>query len=237
MISEGDILESSCLQVDLIYIDPPFFTQRNFGDFEDRWDSMETYLEYVTSRISAGWDLLNDNGNFLLHVDYRTAHKYREWFEQNLPQATLQNEIIWKYNSGGASKRRLSRKHDTILWYTKGDQYTFNAIREPYPRNYGDRPGFNPDGKLLSDVWTDIGIMSTTSKERVYSTQKPLELLKRCVLLFSNEGDTVLDFFAGSGTTGVAARLLNRNYVLMDINPEAVEIAKSRISGLQELGL
>lgn len=79
--------------------------------------------------------------------------------------------------------------------------------------------------------------MSTTSKERVYSTQKPLELLKRCVLLFSNEGDTVLDFFAGSGTTGVAARLLNRNYVLMDINPEAVEIAKSRISGLQELGL
>ena len=116
-------------------------------------------------------------------------------------------------------------------WYTKsGADYTFNVVREPYPYEYSGK-GFHPEGKMLSDVWTDIPIISTTGLERVgYATQKPLKLLERIIHIFSNPGDLVLDFYAGSGTTGVAAQGLGRSAILIDKNPEAVAKAEIRLS-------
>jgi site-specific DNA-methyltransferase (adenine-specific) len=146
------------------------------------------------------------------------------------------NEIVWAYRSGGASKRHLSRKHDTLLWYAKGDGYTFNPQRVPYaPGTDVSRPGFHPDGKLMTDVW-DISFISTSSHERTgWPTQKPVTLLSRVVELFSNRGDVVLDPFCGSGTTGVAAKRLGRGSVLLDVNPDATALAGERVWGEKEI--
>lgn len=215
--------------VDLIYIDPPFATQRDFGEYSDKWESAKDCARSTFTNIVRSLEFLKPSGNLLIHVDYRTSHFLRAWID-DVWGMTFQNEIIWKYNSGGASKRRLARKHDTILWYSyTTDCYTFNEVREPYPHKYtGEK--FHPDGKLLSDVWTDISFLSTTSTERTgYPTQKPVKLLERLIYIFSNEGDTVLDFYCGSGTTGVAAKNLGRDAILFDINETAVAIAKQRI--------
>ena len=169
----------------------------------------------------------------LVHVDWRASHYIKLSMDrmEQFGYGNFKNEIVWKYNSGGASKRHLSRKHDTILWYVKGDgDYTFNILREPYatPDTEG-RPGFHPDGRMLTDVW-DIPFLSTTSGERTgYPTQKPLKLLERVVEVFSNPGDTVLDGFCGSGTTGLAAKRLGRNSILVDAGGEAVKVSKKRI--------
>jgi site-specific DNA-methyltransferase (adenine-specific) len=225
-------------EIDLIYIDPPFATGRNFGEYDDSLSPEETVWN-VLDLLSLAWEKLKTGGNVIIHVDWRTAHLYRFFIEEHLdgftlPNSILQNEIIWKYNSGGASKKHLSRKHDNLLWYTKGDGYTFNVMREPYPHNYGDRPGFHPEGKMLADVW-EIPFISTSAKERCgYPTQKPLALLERVIEIFSNENDLVLDFFAGSGTTGVAARKLQRDFILIDVNPEATRITEERIQNLYD---
>lgn len=235
-IRKGDIIDMKgefTNSVDLVYVDPPFFTQKNHGDFDDRWDSLDEYVNALMWRIYHGWDALRPGGNLLVHLDWHAVHYVKVKLDilmQDEP-GEFQNEIIWKYNSGGASKRRLSRKHDNILWYTKnGAEYTYNVMREPYPHAYkGD--AFHPDGKMLSDVWTDIPFIGTSSKERVgYATQKPVKLLERIIALFSNPGDTVLDFYCGSGTTGVAAQNLGRNALLIDKNPEAIRLAHARLS-------
>jgi len=110
-------------------------------------------------------------------------------------------------------------------------------MREPYPRDYGDRPGFHPDGRIMNDWW-QIGILSTTAKERTgYPTQKPLQLLERLIQAYTNEGDTVLDYYCGSGTTGVAAKALGRNYILVDKNQTAIDTANERLKtkGFEEI--
>lgn len=230
----GDILDlgENLPTVDMIYIDPPFYTQREFKNFSDRWTDLDEYLDELLRRVEVGWKLLKPGGNLLVHLDWRVVHHVRIRLDSIPGDAgEFQNEIIWKYNSGGASKARLARKHDTILWYTKsGADYTFNVVREPYPYEYSGK-GFHPEGKMLSDVWTDIPIISTTGLERVgYATQKPLKLLERIIHIFSNPGDLVLDFYAGSGTTGVAAQGLGRSAILIDKNPEAVAKAEIRLS-------
>lgn len=237
-IIQGDITDMKgefSNSVEMVYVDPPFFTQKSHGDFDDRWDDIEQYVNDVTWHIAHGVDALKPGGNLLVHLDWHAVHHVKVALDlmakSHTSAAEFQNEIIWKYNSGGASKRRLSRKHDTILWYTKnGAEYTFNPIREPYPHAYKGA-AFHPDGKLLSDVWTDIGFIGTSSSERVgYATQKPVKLLERLLSLFSNPGDTVMDFYCGSGTTGVAAHNLGRNAILIDKNPDAIRLANARLS-------
>lgn len=236
-ILQGDIIDmkGEIPQVDMVYVDPPFYTQKNHGDFDDRWDTMEQYVNALTWRILHGWHALKPGGNLLVHLDWHAVHYVKVQLDLMIEDyqyaGEFQNEIIWKYNSGGASKRRLSRKHDNILWYTRnGADHTYNVIREPYPHEYKGE-GFHPDGKMLSDVWTDIPFIGTSSKERVgYATQKPVKLLERLVELFSNPGDTVLDFYCGSGTTGVAAQNLGRNAILIDKNPRAIELTRGRLT-------
>lgn len=231
-ILHGDIKDRVELPtVDMVYVDPPFYTQKHHGDFDDRWGCKDDYVHAVVWRLLKGWEALKPGGSLLVHLDWHGVADVRVALDGHLFDGEFQNEIIWKYNSGGASKRRLSRKHDNILWYTKkGADHTYNVMREPYPHPYKGE-AFHPDGKMLSDVWTDIPFIGTSSKERVgYATQKPVKLLERIVALFTNPGDTVLDFYCGSGTTGVAASNLGRNAILIDKNPEAIRIASERLS-------
>lgn len=217
---------------DLVYLDPPFNTNRDFDSFNDQWGTIDNYIEYMIPRLAVCINSLKPDGNFLIHTDYRTSHYLRVLLDGRFGYDNLMNEIIWQYNSGGAAKTHLARKHDTILWYVADRKnYTFNILREPYATpDVQNRPGFHPDGRMLTDVW-NIPFLSTTAKERTgYPTQKPLALMERILEVFTNPGDTVIDGFAGSGTTGVAAEKLDRNSVLVDENPAACELIEKRLA-------
>jgi site-specific DNA-methyltransferase (adenine-specific) len=214
---------------DFIYIDPPYYCQRDFGQFNDNWENVGEYISMLKPLFIQSKRVLKDHGNICVHVDWHGAHHVRVALEEVFGEDNFRNEIIWCYSSGGASKRHFSRKHDNLFVFSKdADKCKFNVQREPYPRDYGDRDGFHPDGRIMNDWW-QIGILSTTAKERNgYPTQKPLELLKRLLKSYTDEGDLVLDFFCGSGTTGEAAMQMNRRFVLVDKNPEACRIARQR---------
>jgi len=223
--------------VDLVYMDPPFYTDRDRGDFDDRFPDMESYMDFLHENVGAVEQLMRTGGNFILHLDWHAVHYAKVMCDQIFGYDAFVNEIIWNYASGGASKTRLSRKHDNLLHYVKGGpkaKYTFNTMREPYATpDVEGRPGFHPEGRVLTDVW-NISIMSTTSKERTgYNTQKPLKLMDRIIGLYSNPGDLVLDPMCGSGTTGVAALSAGRRVWLIDKNSEAIKIAEARCLEVQ----
>ena len=213
---------------DLLYIDPPFFTQRDFGEFNDEWESLEFYLHFLTESLDCIPSDAKDF-NLIVHVDPRTSHYVKVALDKKFGYSNFSSEIIWKYNSGGAGRKRLAQKHDTLLHYKIGEA-PFNVIREPYATpNVLGRKGFHADGRMLTDVW-DIPIISTTGKERNgYPTQKPLALLKRVVEVFSNKGGLIVDTFCGSGTTGEAAVSLGRRFLGADINQNALDITESRL--------
>lgn len=220
---------------DLVYVDPPFFTNKNHGDFDDRFDSIDQYVSFLAPVVYESYRVLRPGGTFILHLDWHAVHYAKVLCDQFFGYDAFVNEIIWNYASGGASTKRLSRKHDNLLYYVKpGGIPTFNTMREPYatPDTEG-RPGFHPEGRVLTDVW-NIPIMSTTSNERTgYATQKPLKLMDRIIELFTNPGDSVLDPMCGSGTTGVAACRAGRWAWCIDKNPEAIAIAKPRVMAAQ----
>jgi site-specific DNA-methyltransferase (adenine-specific) len=217
----------------LTYIDPPFntgstrSTTTTTATYTDTYGSIEDYIDWLIPRIDNLRHMTH--GNFIVHVDPRTSHYLKIELDRIFGRTAFQNEIIWKYNSGGAGKRKLAAKHDTLLWYTTKKDYTFNIQRERYATpNVAHRAGFHPGGRMLTDVW-DISIISTTGRERVgYPTQKPLALLDRIVRMFSNPGDLVADGFCGSGTTGVAAITNQRDFYGCDVNQTAVEITAGR---------
>lgn len=217
---------------DLVYLDPPFNTKTkrsgSSGTYNDSLPDGE-YYEFCWSILEAVRSCLSDTGTIVWHCDWRTSHRVRCIMDGVFGQQRFLNEIIWCYNSGGASRTKLASKHDTLFWYSKSDQWTFTEPREPYPRDYGNRPGFHPDGKVWSDWWI-VPIMSTTSSERTgYPTQKPIELLRKVITMATNSGDLVVDPFCGSGTTLVVAAELGRRFFGGDSNPQAVEIAKGRL--------
>jgi site-specific DNA-methyltransferase (adenine-specific) len=154
------------------------------------------------------------------------------------------NEIIWAYDYGGRRKDIWPRKHDNILWYAKGDRWTFNADavdRIPYMAPELVTPEKAARGKMPTDVWW-MTIVPTNSRERTgYPTQKPEKLLERIIAASSSPGELVLDFFAGSGTTGAVAKRMGRHFLMVDSNPEAVAIAQRRVGTVQgeqvQLGL
>lgn len=217
--------------VQLVYADPPFFSQREYDTFDDRWVGINEYVEDLVTRLIHCWKLLGEHGVMIVHLDWHAVHYVKVALDEYLGYDRFLNEIIWWYNSGGASKRWLARKHDNLLVYVKGPDYTFNVLREPYATpNVEGRAGFHPEGRMLTDVW-DISFISTTSKERTgYSTQKPLALLERIIAIYSKLGDIVLDPYAGSGTTGAAAEIMGRDSILCDINPDAVALMHQRLA-------
>jgi len=196
--------------------------------------SMLAYLVGMTVRIAEIWRVLTPTGSFFLHCDPTASHYLKIILDSVFCDrgGDFRNEIIWGYQWGGVSKRNFARKHDVIFWYSKHKtRWTFNEklMREPYTTK-DTRWHNHEEGKLLRDIWDDIPIINTMSKERIgYTTQKPLPLLKRIIEACSNEGDTVLDAFCGCGTTVTAAHALNRKWIGIDITYFAVSLILKRL--------
>jgi len=199
--------------------------------FDDRFDD---YLGFLEPRLREAHRLLTPVGSFFLHVDYRESHYCKVFLDALFGRDSFINEIIWSYDYGGRSKSRWSAKHDTIFWYAKNpSEFTFNfdAIdRIPYMAPNLVGPEKAAKGKTPTDVWWNT-VVSPMGKEKTgYPTQKPLRILERIVRVHSNPGDRVLDFFAGSGTTGEAAWRNGRDFTLIDNSEEAVRVMARRLA-------
>jgi len=199
-------------------------------------DQFDDFLVFLEPRLVEAHRVLAKNGTLYFHIDYREVHYCKILLDHIFGRENFINEIIWAYDYGGRPKNRWPAKHDNILMYVKDHQdYVFNRDnidRIPYmaPGLVGKEKA--EKGKLPTDTWWHT-IVSPTGKEKTgYPTQKPLGILERIVQASSNPGDLVLDFFAGSGTTGVAAMKLGRKFLMVDSNPEAIEIMMERFKGL-----
>ena len=241
--------------VDLIYIDPPFNTQRDHvivssenekRHFGDRFVGVAAYLDYMRPRLAQLYRVLKPTGSFYYHCDWHASHYVKVLLDSSrlFGYDNFQNEIVWLYKSGGASPaKRFSRKHDIILFYTKTADYTFNGLKEK-SYNRGLKP-YKFDGVEehqdghgwyttvgMKDYW-EINMVGRTSGERLdYPTQKPVTLLERIISASSNEGDVVLDAFCGSGTTLAAAQKLKRKWIGIDISESACRLARQRLKSL-----
>lgn len=198
--------------------------------YPDRFDD---FLAFLEPRLREASRVLAEDGSFFLHLDSREVHYAKVLMDTIFGRECFLNEIIWAYDYGGRSRSRWPAKHDTLLWYAKNPaRYTFNydAIdRIPYMAPGLVGPAKAAIGKVPTDVWW-MTIVPTNSREKTgYPTQKPLGLLRRIVDVHSNPGDLVLDFFAGSGTTGEAAALSRRRFLLVDSSDAAVKIMAKRL--------
>ena len=196
-------------------------------------DQFANYWEFLEPRLEQALRILKESGTLYLHLDYREAHYAKVLLDALFGQDCFLNEIIWAYDYGGKSKSRWPSKHDTILVYVKDPaKYYFDSKsvdREPYMAPGLVTPEKVEKGKLPTDVWWHT-IVSPTGKEKTgYPTQKPIGILRRIIQASSKPGDTVLDFFAGSGTTGFVANELGRKFILVDQNPESIEVIKDRL--------
>lgn len=267
-IFEGDCLKQMKLiekkSIDLIYLDPPFFTERTHKlknrertkefSFDDIWGSDKGYAEFLKERIELMREVLKEEGSIFVHCDKSGEHIVRAILDQVFGGSNFQSEIIWSYKRWSNSKKGLLPSHQNIYFYSKSKKFKFNTIytsysettnidqilqrrtRDKHNKSVYDvdndgifKHGDKKKGVPLSDVW-DIPYLNPKAKERVgYPTQKPLLLLERIIQLATNEEDVVLDPFCGSGTTCVAAKLLNRNFIGIDKSAEAVELSKNRL--------
>jgi site-specific DNA-methyltransferase (adenine-specific) len=196
-------------------------------------DAFADYWSFLEPRLEQAWRLLARDGTLYLHLDYREVHYAKVLLDAMFGRECFLNEIVWAYDYGARTKRRWPAKHDTILVYVKDPEaYHFDSAavdREPYMA-----PGLVSAekaalGKLPTDVWWHT-IVSPTGREKTgYPTQKPEGVLRRIVLASSRPEDWVLDFFAGSGTLGAVAQATGRRFVLVDHNPEAMEVMRRRL--------
>jgi site-specific DNA-methyltransferase (adenine-specific) len=199
-------------------------------------DIFDDYLAFLEPRLTEAYRLLKTTGSLYFHIDYREVHYCKILLDAIFGRDCFLNEIIWAYDYGGRPKNRWPAKHDNILLYVKDpEHYTFNqdaVDRIPYmaPGLVGEVKAAR--GKLPTDTWWHT-IVATNGKEKTgYPTQKPLGVLRRILLASSNPGDTVLDFFAGSGTTGAACLELDRQFVLVDNNPQSLDVMRNRFAGI-----
>lgn len=195
--------------------------------------SREEYLQFLGARLREAHRVLKSTGSIYLHLDYHSVHHAKLLMDDVFGEEQFLNEIIWAYDYGGRPHDRWPPKHDNILWYAKSSRWTFNADaveRIPYmaPGLVGEKKATR--GKLPTDTWW-MTIVPTSSPERTgYPTQKPEKLLERIIQASSSAGDLVLDFFAGSGTTGIVAERLGRKWILVDNNPEAISTIERRLA-------
>jgi site-specific DNA-methyltransferase (adenine-specific) len=197
-------------------------------------DEFADYWSFLEPRLEQAWRILHSTGTLYLHLDYREAHYAKVLLDALFGRESFLNEIIWAYDYGGKAKNRWPSKHDTILVYVKNpSDYFFSnesVDREPYMAPGLVTPEKVAAGKLPTDVWWHT-IVSPTGKEKTgYPTQKPEGILRRVIQASSREGDVVLDFFAGSGTTGAVAAKLGRRFILIDQNPESISVITERLS-------
>jgi DNA modification methylase len=248
-------------QIDLIYADPPFFTNRSYparvgrGEdsrrpkewrlaegYPDSWPDIEAYLDMLYPRLALMYRLLSPKGSLYLHLDWHANHYARLLLDEIFGPERLLNEIIWVYHGPSPVRSAFNRKHDTLLLYTKSDEYTFNvdAVREPYNPNTvktfesSRKAGFGkvPDlkrGKVPEDWWYFPVVARLHNERTGYPTQKPAGLLERILLASSNPNDLVADFFCGSGTLPVTATRLGRRFIASDGAWRAVHITRCRL--------
>jgi len=281
--------------VDLVYIDPPYATGRNFGDFCDKFDSKREYITHLMQPVFVEVKrILKPSGNIVVHCDPTVSHYIRISMDEVFGENKFMNEIAWKSGGNAKNKSKLGRYHDTIIVYCKNkNKAKFNPIYMPYDEEYkknnavkfceihnkeyvttaihNSQPDVNPrenlrykwndhlrqwyvskekmqnlhddnrlkyntkgiprikrflvemEGLPIRDLWTDINQIQSGEKLD-YATQKPVKLLDRIISLYTDEGDLVLDAFAGSGTTGRSAIKNGRNFILFDINKKGKDL-------------
>jgi len=252
-------------KIQLIYVDPPFFTNRKYparigrgedsrkprqwelGEgYHDHWENLDAYLDFLYQRLTLIHRLLAPNGTLYLHLDWHADAYARLLLDEIFGADHLLNEIIWTYHGPSPIRRAFNRKHDTILVYVKGEDYTFNvdAIREPYNENTvktfhaSPKAGFGkvPDlerGKVPEDWWYFPVIARLHNERTGYPTQKPIALLERIICASSNLGDMVADFFCGSGTTPFVAAKHGRSFLACDEMFRAIHTTRSRLIDFQ----
>jgi len=234
---ENQVIHGDCLDVlraippgsaVLVYMDPPFNTgrrhERSNGSFDDRFADLGTYLGFLRPRIEASLRALHADGAILLHCDWRTCHHLRLMLDDLLGPHRLVNHLVWRYGLGGSSPRGFARKHDDILFYAKSDRYFFNPPMIP-----ATSARMRGDLKKATDV-IDIPSINNMAAERCgYPTQKPLALMELLVRACCPEGGLVIDPFCGSGTTCIAAAQCGRRFLGIDVNEDAVELARERL--------
>ncbi|MBJ7604626.1 MAG: site-specific DNA-methyltransferase [Candidatus Dormibacteraeota bacterium] len=201
-------------------------------------DSFVDYWEFLEPRLHEACRLLAEDGTLYLHLDYREAHYAKVLLDALFGADCFLNEIIWAYDYGARPTRRWPPKHDTILVYVKDpSRYFFNS--EAVEREQYMAPGLvTPDkaarGKLPTDVWWHT-IVSPTGREKTgYATQKPEAIVRRMLQASTEPGDWTLDFFAGSGSLGAVAAQLDRRFVLVDSNPQAMAVMRKRLVGASD---
>ena len=255
--------------VDLVYLDPPFFTQithtlktrdnRREYTFSDTWESITVYKNFLKERIAACRSVLKDTGSIFVHCDSSASHHIRLILDDVFGAENFQSEIIWTYRRWSNAKRGLLNAHQTIYFYSKSNSYKFNTLYTDYSpttnidqilqereRNEHGKSIYKRDsqgnvlwgkekrGVPLSNVW-EIPYLNPKAAERTgYPTQKPILLLERIIEIATREGDLVLDPMCGSGTTLVAAKLLDRHWIGIDKEDAAVEMARARLEQPQK---
>ena len=242
-------------KVKLIYIDVPFNTGGDSFGYNDKF-SHSTWLTFMKNRLEIAKQLLSDDGTIFVHADWHETHYEKVLLDEIFGRDNLINEIIWCYTGPGSPKmQQLNRKHDTIFWYAKNaGQYTFNKddIRVPYTDpNQSFRKAFDSAGegwteddlkalrergRVPDDWWDDIAVAARSRVDGVkrtgYLTEKPPKLMDRIIKMASNEGDIVLDFFAGSGTTLYSAANLNRQYIGVEQLADTQDLMIKRMSSI-----
>jgi len=247
--------------VDLVYIDPPFFSNRNYaviwGDeaerrsFEDIWEGgMESYVSFMDVRLRELRRIMKPHASIYVHCDWHASHRIRLLMDKIFGTNCFQNEIIWYYRGGGVSKNYFGRRHDNIYFYGKSPDIRFypDTVRLPYAeptikrfahkignvrggRDYGIQK-LHPTGKHPDDVWLIQPIAPSAGERLGYPTQKPERLLENIIGASTQDGDLVFDAFCGCGTTLAVAQRLGRKWIGIDISYTAIELVKERLAKL-----
>ena len=255
----GDNLEVIKLiktaSTDLAYLDPPFFSGRNYSaeskidkgeirEFTDTFKTLNDYLKFLHVRLIEIKRVLKSTGTVYVHADWHAIFEIKCFIMDKIyGRDNFRNHIVWCYKGNSTATKYFARKHDDILFYSKRDTYTFNIddVRIPYTNEVngstavrGDKKYDwvpNPLGKVPEDYW-EIPFLMGGSKEYLdYPTQKPEALLERIVKVSSNSGDTVLDIFGGSGTTAAVCKKFGRKFITCDKSVDAINIIKARLLG------
>ncbi len=235
-------------KVKLIYIDPPFATKDEFQSkegakaYNDKKKGAE-FVEFMRKRLIVAKELLSNDGGIFIHLDWKKAHYIKLVMDEIFGENKFRNEIIWTYSGPSApNQQQFSRKHEVIFWYSKSDDWVFNrdAIRIPYHEStagkfesegtgFGGEKADLSQGKIPEDWWYLPIVARIRTEILDYPTQKPEALLSRIIKATTNEGDIVLDFFCGSGTTLAVAEKLNRRWIGCDIGKLAIYTTQKRL--------
>jgi DNA modification methylase len=239
--------------LDLIYIDPPFGTgtvRTGRGHrYTDRADDPDAFVHWLSPYLEHSRRALAPTGSLFVHLDYRAVHYVKVALDRLFGRARFVNELVWCYAVGGKGRRGFGRKHDTILWYARGEDWAFYPDAVRVPRRGGshmrvvDGVQEKTDrktgrvyrypvhaGKVPEDWWTDIETLNHSDRERTgWPSQKPERLLARIESAVTRPGDLVADWFAGSGTTAAVAQRLGRRFVVADREPDAVAVCAKRL--------